>query len=155
MIIEHRITANCPPEVIFDIYRDVTQWHTWDPDTRKAYLEPPFIVGSQGFIVPTQGRRVPMTLTAMDENRFFTVESRIPLFRMAFEHELHPEPENGPDAQGSCCTTIIHRVTLGGLLTLLIGKMMQRQLNTGLPVTLQSLKALAESRWAARATLPD
>lgn len=155
MIIEHRITANCPPEVIFDIYRDVTQWHTWDPDTRKAYLEPPFAVGSQGFIVPTQGRRVPMALTAMEENRFFTVESRIPLFRMVFEHELHPEPGSDPGTQGSCCTTIIHRVTLGGLLTLLLGKMMQRQLNTGLPVTLQSLKALAESRWAAHATAPD
>lgn len=155
MIIEHRISANCPPEVIFDIYRDVTHWHTWDPDTRKAYLEPPFAVGSQGFIVPTQGLRVPMTLTAMEENRHFTVESRIPLFHMVFEHELHPEPVSGPDTHDSYCTTIIHRVTLSGLLTLLIGKMMHRQLNTGLPVTLQSLKALAESRWAAHATLPD
>ena len=151
MMIEHRIIAHCPPEVIFALYRDVAHWHTWDPDTRKAHLDEPLAVGSRGFLVPAQGRRVPMELTQLEENCRFTVESRIPLFCMVFEHELHPEPPTSlsTDHPSTPRTTILHRITLSGALTLLLGKMLARQMNTGLPITLQSLKTLAESRWAA------
>jgi hypothetical protein len=51
-----------------------------------------------------------------------------------------------PNAGG---TEVIHRVTFSGLLSLLLGPMLSRQLNVGLPVTLRNLKALAESRQVA------
>jgi hypothetical protein len=41
---------------------------------------------------------------------------------------------------------VIHRVTLSGALSYLIGPMLVRQLNAGLPVTLGRLKALAEAQ---------
>jgi hypothetical protein len=140
MQIEHRITVKAPPETIYRIYEDVKNWHTWDPDTKQATLDGPFQVGSRGRLVPTKGIAVPMVLTQAIPARCFTVESKIPLFRMVFEHELEP-------AQGT--TDVIHRVTLTGLLTIAIGPMLSRQLNAGLPVTLSRLKALAESSSAA------
>jgi hypothetical protein len=69
-------------------------------------------------------------------DRSFTVESKVPLFRMLFEHELLPS---------SGMTEVIHRVTLSGPLTLVLGNMLAKRLNAGLPVTLRKLKALAES----------
>jgi hypothetical protein len=71
----------------------------------------------------------------VEPNVCFTVESRIPLFRMVFEHELMP--------QGGA-VQVTHRVTFSGPLTFLLGRMLVRQLNQGLPVTLASLKRLAE-----------
>jgi hypothetical protein len=140
MQIEHRIAVEAPPETIFRIYEDVKNWHIWDPDTKQATLDGPFQVGSRGRLVPTKGNAVPMVLTHAVPGRSFTVESKIPFFRMVFEHELEPK-------QGS--TEVIHRVTFTGLLTLVLGPMLSKQLNTGLPVTLTRLKALAESRSAA------
>jgi hypothetical protein len=140
MQVEHRIITTAPPETIFRIYEDVKNWHTWDPDTKQASLDGPFQVGSRGRLVPTKGNAVPMTLTKAIPAQCFTVESQIPLFQMVFEHEL---------SQKSGATEIIHRVTLSGFLTFILGPMLSKQLNIGLPITLSRLKALAESRSAA------
>ena len=143
MFVEHRIVAKTPPEVVFRIYEDVAHWHTWDPDTRQATLDGPLLPGARGQLTPTKGRTVPMQVTAVAAGRSFTVEARIPLFRMLFDHELHPVPGG---------TEVIHRVTFFGALSVLLGPMLARQLNTGLPITLARLRDLAESRSAAGPT---
>lgn len=139
MQIEHRINVVAPPEVLFRIYEDVQNWHTWDPDTKSATLEGPFQVGSRGRLTPTKGNSVPMVLTQVVPGQCFTVESKIPLFRMLFEHELRP---------AAAATEVVHRVIFSGLLSLVLGPMLSKQLNSGLPVTLGKLKALAEARSA-------
>ena len=140
MQVEHRITVAASPETIFRIYEDVPNWHAWDPDTKRATLDGPFQVGSRGQLTPTKGNTVPMVLTKVVPNQCFTVESKIPLFRMLFEHELAPAPG---------ATEVVHRVTFSGLLSIVLGPMLSKQLNSGLPVTLRNLKALAEARSAA------
>ncbi len=139
MQVEHHITIAAEPEVIFRIYEDVAHWHTWDPDTKQATLDGPLRVGARGRLTPSKGNAVPMLVTEATPGRSFTVESKIPLFRMLFEHELKPVA-NG--------TEVVHRVTFSGLLSRLLGPVLTKQLNAGLPVTLGSLKQLAESRRA-------
>ena len=140
MQVEHRMIAHAQPEVIYRIYEDVAGWHTWDPDTKQATLDGPLRVGARGRITPPKGLTVPMLITQVASDRSFTVESKIPLFRMVFEHELRP-CETG--------TEIVHRVTFSGLLSLVLGSMLSKQLNAGLPVTLGKLKQLAERQGAA------
>ena len=140
MQVEHRIIVAATPEVIFSIYEDVRNWSAWDPDTKQSSLDGPFQVGSRGRLTPTKGNTVPMLLAVVEPARSFTVESRIPLFRMLFEHELVSK-------EGS--TEVVHRVTFSGLLSFVRGPMLTKQLNSGLPVTLSNLKALAEARSAA------
>lgn len=136
MHVEHSIIVQAPAERIFGIYANVAAWHTWDPDTRRASLDGPFAVGSRGSLTPTKGNTVPMLVTRVEPNVCFTVESRIPLLRMVFEHELVP--------QGSA-TQVVHRATFSGLLSVVLGRMLVKQLDQGLPVTLANLKRLAES----------
>ena len=81
-----------------------------------------------------------MLLTKVEPNACFTVESKIPFFRMVFEHRLAP-------ANGG--TKVIHKATFSGALAFIIGRMLVKQLNAGLPFTLQRLKQLAEARSAA------
>lgn len=135
MQVEHRIKVAAPPARIFRIYEDVPGWRTWDPDTKSATLDGPFAVGSTGRLTPTKGNAVPMRVTAVVPNRSFTVECRIPLFRMVFEHELMP-------AGGS--TEVVHRASFSGPLSLLLGRMLARRVDAGLPVTLANLKRHAE-----------
>jgi hypothetical protein len=78
-----------------------------------------------------------MVLTSVAQSQHFTVESKIPLFRMVFEHELRPVGAG---------VEVTHRVTFSGLLSFILAPMLTKQLNAGLPVTLANLKALAEAR---------
>lgn len=137
MHIEKRIHVAATAQTLFRIYEDVQNWHTWDPDTRQATLDGPFEVGSRGRLVPTKGNAVPMVLTQVVRDRCFTVESSIPMFRMRFDHELVPDRD---------LTEVIHRVTFSGPLAWVLGRLLVKRLNSGLPVTLARLKALAESR---------
>lgn len=139
MQIEHRTTVSASPEVIFRIYEDVSNWHTWDPDTKQAHLDGPMRIGARGKLTPAKGNTVPMLVTEVVQSRSFTVESKIPLFRMLFEHELTPSQAG---------TEVVHRVTFSGLLSVVLGPVLSGQLNTGLPVTLGRLKQLAERQSA-------
>ena len=136
--IEHRALIATSPAAIHAIYADVANWHSWDPDTRAATLNGPFAAGSRGTLKPGKGNTVPMMVRFADPERGFTVESRIPLLlRMVFEHEL--------TARGPSQTEVVHRVTLTGPLSWLIGPSLKRQLDAGLPVTLARLRRLAET----------
>jgi hypothetical protein len=140
MQIEHRITVAVPPERIFRIYQDVQNWHVWDPDTRQAVLYGPFRAGTRGKLTPTKGNAVPMLLTSVEANRSFTVESKIPLFRMVFEHEL---------TRNAGETVVVNRFTLSGAPAFVLERRLAKQLNTGPPVTLANLTRLAENQSAA------
>lgn len=135
MQVEHSILVQSSTEHIFGIYEDVAAWHTWDPDTKRASIDGPFAVGTRGSLTPTKGNSVPMLLTKVEPNACFTVESKIPFFRMVFEHELVPQER---------AVKVVHRVTFSGALTFLLGRMLVKQLNQGLPVTLANLKRHAE-----------
>ena len=136
MQVEHSALVHASAERVFRIYENVSAWHTWDPDTKRASLAGPFAVGTRGSLTPTKGNTVPMLLTKVEPNSCFAVESKIPLFRAVFEHEVVP--------QGTS-VKVTHRVTFSGLLAFLIGRILVKQLNQGLPVTLASLKRVAES----------
>jgi uncharacterized protein YndB with AHSA1/START domain len=135
MQIEHSILVRATRERVFQIYEDVAAWHTWDPDTKRASIDGPFAVGTRGSLTPTQGNTVTMLFTKVERNVCFTVESKIPLFRMVFEHELQPSADD---------VKVVHRVTFSGVLSLVLGPLLARQLNRGLPVTLANLKRMAE-----------
>ena len=141
MPVEHRISIDASPDVIFQIYREVDSWHKWDPDTKQATLDGPFQVGSRGLLTPTQGRTVPMELTVVEPGRRFTVESKIPLFRMRFEHEMRSVAASN--------TEVVHRVTFSGPLSILLRPLLLKRVNAGLPTTLARLKTFAEARSAA------
>lgn len=136
MRIEHSILVNATPERVFAIYADVPNWNKWDPDTRASFIDGPFQSGARGSLTPTRGNTVEMQLTSVVPNRSFTVEARIPLFRMVFEHELIPRDG---------ATAIIHRVSFSGALAFLLGRIIGAQVNKGLPDTLVKLKAAAEA----------
>lgn len=142
MVIEEKILIDCPAQVIYAIYTEVSQWHTWDPDTRSASLNGPFAAGSQGRLEPSQGRPITMTLTDVQPNRCFAVVGGIPGFSMRFEHEL---------TSVATGTEAIHRVSFSGPLRFVLGPLIGAQVRKGLPITMRSLKAHAEARFATAA----
>jgi Polyketide cyclase / dehydrase and lipid transport len=137
MQIEERIVVNAKPEVIFGIYADVERWNKWDPDTKSSSINGPFVAGTKSRLTPAKGQTVNIELVSVVPNRSFTCDGGVPGFHMRFEHELNPSGVG---------TEVIHRVTFSGVLAFVIGRIVRAQLRTGLPITLASLKRLAESK---------
>ena len=124
MEVEERIEIAVPSQVIDQIWSEVNRWHEWAPDTKEAYLNGPFTVGTTGKIVPSKGMGVFMIVTERTIEKSFTVEGRIPFFRMHFEHTLSPL-ENG--------VIVIHRVWFSGALSFLFAPGVAKQVCNGLP----------------------
>ena len=135
-VVEKQVVISATPETMFRIYQDVENWKRWDPDTKASTLSNGLTLGSKGMLTPAKGNTVPMEVTAVQANRYFTVTSKTILFRMDFDHEL--ERTDGG-------TRVVHRVRMAGLLKPLLTRMLGPQVERGLPTTLQRLKAQAEA----------
>lgn len=135
LVITHSPVATASPPAIFAVYRDVAGWPTWDPDTRSAVLHGGLTLGATGTLVPTKGRAIPITVTALQPDQAFTLTSKTWAFHLVFEHELTPAPGG---------TEILHRVRIGGLLKPLLARILVPAINHGLPTTLAQLKARVE-----------
>jgi len=135
MQFEEQIVIAAPPENVFALYENVTAWSSWDPDVKTSSIEGSFSSGASGSLQPSSGPKARIKFTEVMPNRSFTVESKLPLCVIRFEHELTPLP-SGTNAK--------HRVTFQGLLSPFFGRVIGSQIRKGLPNTLQGLKRAAE-----------
>jgi hypothetical protein len=86
-------------------------------------------------IQATKGPKAKIVFKKVVPNSSFTVESKLPLCVMRFEHEL-----SEVDGQ----TLAVHRVIFEGVLSPVFGRLIGRQIKKGLPHTLEGLKRAVE-----------
>lgn len=134
--LSEEITVNAKPERVFALYEDVTNWNRWDPDVASSSITGPFTVGTSGKLKPTKGPEAKIEILSIERNKSFTVQSRLPLCTIMFEHELLA-------VKGS--TRVIHRVSFNGLLSFFFGRVVGSQIRKGLPGTLRGLKQAVET----------
>ena len=132
---EEQIVIAAQPEKIFALYANVAAWSSWDPDVKTSSIEGSFSSGASGSLQPSSGPKVRIKFTEVMPNRSFTVESKLPLCVLRFEHELTLLP-SGTNAK--------HRVTFQGLLSPFFGRVIGSQIRKALPNAMQALKRAAE-----------
>lgn len=135
MAITHTITVSAPSQTIFDIYKDIESWPQWDPDLEAVGLDGTFSIGATGWIKPKGAPRSKTRITELIEPESFTVESRLPMCRIVFRHELsHLETS----------TRVTHTVDFTGLLGPLFSTIIGRKIRQGMEGSMQGLKSYAE-----------
>lgn len=132
---EEQIVIAARPEKVFALYENVAAWSSWDPDVKTSSIEGSFSSGASGSLQPSSGPKVRIKFTEVMPNRSFTVESKLPLCVLRFEHELTLLP-SGTNAK--------HRVTFQGLLSPFFGRVIGSQIRKALPNAMQALKRAAE-----------
>jgi uncharacterized protein YndB with AHSA1/START domain len=132
---EEQIVIAAPPEKVFALYANVAAWSSWDPDVKTSSIEGAFSSGVSGSLQPSSGPKVRVKFTEVMPDRSFTVESKLPLCVLRFEHELTLLP-SGTNAK--------HRVTFQGLLSPFFGQVIGPQIRKALPNAMQALKRAAE-----------
>ena len=136
MRFEKDIFITASAEKILALYADVAGWPAWDSEVKEASIDGSFTAGAQGLLKPASGPQASITFIDVQPPRSFTVESKLPLCSMRFEHEVLPSAANS--------VRVIHRVVFSGLLAPLFGRLIGAKIGKALPTTLQGLKDAAE-----------
>ena len=140
MEVTESIVINASPAAIFAIYADVERWPAWDPDTRAARIDGPFVTGATGRLTPAKGFPVPMRFTSVERDRGFTVVAPVMLSTMVFEHAIRPEGAG---------VRVVHGVAFHGPFAWFLRRLVGSRVRTGLPATMRRLKEHAERLQAA------
>lgn len=136
MKFEQSIIINRDPADIYAVFKNVSDWSTWDPETESASLDGDFTVGTTGKIKPKGAPISKIVLTEITENQSITVESGLPLCKMHFVHLLNKVDDG---------TEVIMQLIFSGFLGPLFGRLIGNGINKALSGSLQGLKDHMES----------
>jgi hypothetical protein len=83
-----RTVTGLKAEQVWQVWTDVNQWHTWQPDIERASLDGAFAVGNTFMLKPRGGPKVNIEIIAAEPSRRFTDLTRFPGARMYGNHEF-------------------------------------------------------------------
>lgn len=136
MRISSAIQIKTTPSRIFALYAKAEEWPKWDPEVKAAFLDHGLRAGSTGRLHPRSGPKAAIRVIDVVESRSFTVESRLPLCRMIFGHDLEQQEEY---------VQATHWVEFSGPLSFLFRRLIGAQFKASLPKTMSGLKQAAEA----------
>ena len=137
MKIIESILIKSSPEDIFNLYKDITSWLTWDPEISSIDIPNGLTIGAKGTLKPKKGPKASIEITEVTQGKTFTVSSKLPLCYMLFKHELIEDKEG---------TIVIHSVSFSGPFQFLFKHLIGRSVKKSLPITLYSLKKIIEGK---------
>jgi uncharacterized protein YndB with AHSA1/START domain len=73
---------------LWNVWTDVNQWHTWQPDIERATLDGPFEQGNTFTLKPAGASPVKIELVTVEPGKRFTDLTRFPGARMYGDHEF-------------------------------------------------------------------
>lgn len=136
--VTHTETTTASPEAIWALWENVPGWIQWDEGLEAIHLDGPFAVGTPGRIRPTGGPSWPFTLIAVEDGVRFTDETRLPLCRLRFAHEL--------DTTDDGRTAVTITVSFHGLLRPLFQRVIGNDIARELAGQTQRLVQVAEAQ---------
>jgi uncharacterized membrane protein len=134
---EISVDVDASPEKVWNLLKDVERWPDMTASIdRVELLDEPFALDSRARVHQPRLRAAVYTVTAFDENRTFTWESRSPGVRTVAAHDIAP----GPDGKVTVRLTLDQTGPLAPAIALLAGRLTRRY------VTMEAngLKAKAE-----------
>lgn len=136
LIIKHTVETTAPASVIWHIWQDVKNWHTWDHGIEYATNNGPFIAGSTGTLKPKGGPLVHTLLTHVEFMKMFVDESKLPFARIIVSHFLKVS---------SGITYVTHQIEMKGPLAFLFSYLIGRKMKKNLPQEMLTMIKKAEN----------
>lgn len=136
MLIEETIEIKATAEQIFNVYKNIDQWVMWDNSLTSVYLDNGLCVGSRGWLKPRSGPKAAIMVIEVENLRSFTVESKLPLGRMTFGHEIVDFGDN---------VKVTHWAKFSGPLSFIFSRLIGPKIKQALPAVMVSLKKMVES----------
>ncbi|GGP92944.1 putative membrane protein [Actinomadura coerulea] len=139
MHFETSVDIDAPPETVWNLLKDVERWPDMTASMdRVELLDEPFTLGSRARVHQPKLPAAVWTVTAFDDNRTFTWESRSTGVTTTGAHEIVPTPDGGSTVR----LTLDQKGPLAPVFALLAGRLTRRYVT----MEAQGLKAKAEQR---------
>jgi hypothetical protein len=124
------------PAAVWELWENPDRWPDWNPAIAGAELLGPFAVGTTA-VIRFRGRpAMKFDVTAVDAERLFVDEARLPGARMGHEHRLE---------QAGAGVSVTHRIYFRGPLASLWGALMGRRIRRDLVSFLDREQRLGEA----------
>ncbi|MGB7339843.1 MAG: hypothetical protein WBC91_13190 [Phototrophicaceae bacterium] len=127
-----------PKSVIWQIWEDVANWSDWDIELEYAILESPFREGAVGTLKAKNSPKSKFVITDCVVGEHFTYQIALPLANLRVGHYFINTADD--------TTLFVHDVAFEGLLGWVFGQILGRTYEKSLPIALDHIKAIAESR---------
>jgi hypothetical protein len=131
----HELEAAASPADVWGLWADPDRWSDWNGDIEQAWLEGPFEVGGRARIKFRGRPAMRFTVTALEHERLFVDEARLPLARIGHEHRL--EALDGG-------VRILNRLYIAGPAAPLYGLVMGRRMRRSVIGFVERERELAE-----------
>ncbi|TKI72623.1 hypothetical protein FC756_00740 [Lysinibacillus mangiferihumi] len=136
---ENSIITEAKPELIWKLYRNISEWKEWDKEIIDVMLDGPFEKGGTGYLALIGQEPLPFKLTEVKENEFFsntTVLEQIGI-QIDFNHRI--EIHNSK-------TRVTHGVVILGPNSEKMGNKIGPLITQGIPNSMSNLDMLARGR---------
>ena len=118
----HSERSSASPAAVWALWSDPARWPDWNDQLESAELEGELAVGQTARVKFRRGGRMQFRIVALEPERVFTDEARLPGARLGHEHRLQP---SGGGVE------ITHRLYVAGPLSgpfsLLLGRKRMRE----------------------------
>jgi ligand-binding SRPBCC domain-containing protein len=136
LITKYKKTTTATPAQIWDLWKDVNNWKSWDKGLEYSSLEGEFELGAKGRIQPKGGPKFRFSILESVPNKKFSDVTYLPLTKLIFTHEITKENNE---------TVITQTVEMKGPLSWLFSKMLGNGFKKDVPAALNDLISMAES----------
>lgn len=137
MHFETSVDIDAPPETVWKLLKDVERWPDMTASMdRVELLDEPFTLGSRARVHQPKLPAAVWTVTAFDDTRTFTWESRSTGVTTTGAHEIVATPDGGSTVR----LTLDQKGPLAPVFALLAGRLTRRYVT----MEAQGLKAKAE-----------
>ena len=137
MKFQESVVINALPEDIFAVYARVSQWQDWDPVIESVSIDGDFEPGSRGYLKPGKAPKQKIELVAVDKNKSFSMQNKLPLCTLTFHHTIETQQSH---------SLVTHTVEFKGLTAQVFGRLIGSKIKPGLTDTLAGLKSYVESQ---------
>lgn len=133
---EYSIITEATPELIWRLYRNVSEWKKWDKDIVDVKIDGPFEKGVTGYLTFMGQKPLLFSLTEVKENEFFSNTSVLEHvgIKIDFYHQIEIHHTK---------TKVTHGVVISGPNSEVIGNQMGPMITQGIPSSMSKLDMLA------------
>ena len=132
----HEVTSAAPPEAVWVVWMDVSNWPTWDKGLKGARTEAPLALGTTGTIVPLSGPESQFKVTAFQPGVSYAFTTALPLAQLTVTRTII----------GQNPTRFRHDVRFEGALAGVWAGQFGPGFRAALPPTMEAVAARAEGR---------
>lgn len=133
----HSMETSASPERIWEVWTDVSRWHTWDTGLQAAALEGPFGLGAKGTLTSLEGRTSRFKIVALEPGISYTFKSTLPMGGLYVKRTL---------ARQGAATVFTHEVWFQGLTGGLFARMLGAEFRAMLPGVMAKVRLKAEGK---------